>query len=469
MPDCFYQLNCASIQNQESPFFITKKNDENESEYRSFKNIVKPNPETRKKTPVNNHRIISTEEEFDELKTDWNLLCERTDSGVFQIFEWNRTWWDHFGASGELQIFVLYNDETVVGIAPLFLDRTAIAGMKPYTCLRMIGSEINTTEEGPLLGFKPYSDYLQFLIEKDYLKLFYEHLSHFLLDEVYFDELILDEIPENSSTLSILNYDFSSKGYEMSISNASGSFNVLPEDSWDDYMKNLTSKERNNVRRSQKSTQNGKDKLFHIEMFEFNGEIKKTLERFIELHQKQWNAKGVPGSFAETSMLTFFMDISQKLYKNGHLRIKTIQPDGKSGLEHCLAIDINLVYKDRIYGQHRALDIESPFFTKSPGKALLIATIEDAVQSQRTFDFLRGKEKYKERLATNMNQNKTVRIRVSSGYRKSAGQILSVLNRIYKIVAVESVRLKVIKDQNESGFTLNRYFRFLIERINKRI
>ena len=444
------------------------KSIENDLEYTSFKNGVKSKPETRKKYSVIDHRIINSEKKFDELKTDWNLLCERTDSSVFQIYDWNRTWWNYFGALGELQIFVLYDGETLVGIAPLFFDRTAIAGMKSYTRLRMIGSEISTTEEGPLLGFKTYSDYLQFLIDEKYIKLFFEHLSYFLTNEVKFDELLLEEVPENSSTLNIRNYDFSSNGYELSISNASSSYIVLSEDSWEDYMKNLTSKERNNIRRNQKNTQNEKEKLFRLEEFELNGDVKKPLNRFIELHQKQWNAKGQPGTFTENSMHLFFMDVSQKLYKNGHLKINTIQPDGKHGLEHCLAIDINLVYKNRIYGQHRAMDFESSYSTKSPGKALLIASIKDAVQSQRAFDFLRGKEKYKKRLATSMNQNKTVQICVSSGYRKWVGRILSILNRIYKKITFEGVRLQVFKNQNKSGLAITRYFRSLFERMKRR-
>lgn len=444
-------------------------NNKDEIENTSFKKKVNPKLETRKNSHVIKHRVINSDIEFDELKTDWNLLCERTDSCVFQIYEWNRTWWNHFGAHGTLQIFVLYDGKTLVGIAPLFLDRTEITGMKSYTCLRMIGSEISTTEEGPLLGFKPYSDYLQFLIEEDYITLFYEHLSHFLTNEVYFDELIIEEIPENSSTLTILNYDFSSVGYEVSISDASKSYNVLPEDSWENYLKNLTSKERNNVRRSLKSIGNGEKSIFRVEELELSGDIKKTLQRFIELHQKQWNARGMPGSFAEICMYQFFMDVSKKLYENGHLKIKTIQADEMYGIEQCLGIDINLVYKSRMYGQHRAMDIESRYFTRSPGKALLTSTIKDAVQSYKTFDFLRGEEKYKQRLATNMNQNKTVRIRVSSGYRKWAGQILSVLHRIYKTMKVESVRLKVIEDQNKSGLAITRYFHSLIERIKKRV
>jgi len=447
--------------------FVTMKKIEEELEHTTLENFAKPEPEIKEKPRVIEHRIINSEKEFDELKTDWNLLCERTNSTVFQIYEWNRTWWDHFGAYGELQILVLYDDESLVGIAPLFIDRTEIAGIEPYTCLRMIGSEISNTKEGALLGFKPYSDYLQFLIDKNYLKTFYEHLSYFLMNEIYFDELIIDEIPENSSTLIILDNVFSSSRYEITISMASKGYNVLSEDSWDDYLKNLTSKERNNVRRSLKSIGNGEKNLFRIEEFEFNGDIKKPLNRFIKLHQNQWNARGQPGSFAEISMQKFFLDVSQKLYENGLLKIKMIQPAGSYGFEHCLGIDINLVYKNRMYGQHRALDIQSPHFTKSPGKVLLIDTIKDAVQSQKPFDFLRGDEKYKQRLATSMNQNKKIQIRVSSGYRKWVGWVLSVYHRICKTLKVESVRLQVIEDQNKSGLAVTRYFRYLFERINR--
>ena len=444
------------------------KNNDEELECTSYDNVTKITPIIRKKSHEIKHRVINTEKEFDDLETDWGLLSERTATGVFQIYEWSRTWWDHFGAYGELQIFALYDGKTLVGIAPLFLERTDIAGMISYARLRMIGSEISTTKEGPLLGFKSYSDYLQFLIDDDYLESFFEHLSYFLTNEVYFDELLIEEIPEKSSTLNISNYDFSSNGYELSVNDASRSYNVSPEDSWKDYLSRLSSKERNNVRRRLKDIEVGEKNLFRVEEFGLIGDIENVLHRFIELHQKQWNSRGLPGSFAEFSMHRFFMDVSQKLYKNGQLKIKTIQPVGKYGLEHCLGIDINLVYKNHMYGQHRAMDIESSYFKSSPGKTLLIDTIKDAVQARKTFDFLRGEEKYKERLATKMNQNKTIRIRVSSRYRKWTGRILSVYHHSHKTLKVENVRLRVLKNQGEPESVINRYFHSLIERMNRR-
>jgi len=434
----------------------------------SSENTHKCKPDANPKCDTIERRIIKSEKEFDALESEWNLLCERTDSHIFQTYDWNRTWWNHFGAKGELQIFALYDRDTLVGIAPLFFDRTHIIGIKPYSCLRFIGSYISKIADGVLLGTKSYSDYLQFLIDKDYLNVFFRHFSDFLMHEIYFDELILEEVPENSSTLTILECDFSHNGYEVNVNNASVSYNILPENSWEDYLNNLTSKERNNVRRSQKKMGNTKKKLFCVEDLQYPTKIAETINRFIELHQKQWNIRGLPGSFAETCMHQFFMDVSQKLYKNGQLNIKTLQPVGTNGLKYCFAIDVNLEYKDRIYGQHRALDITSPYFKKAPGKVLLTATIKDAVLKQKTFDFLRGQEKYKERLATAVKQNKNIRIGVSSVHRKWAGRILTKIYGMQKKIAVESVRFHIIKDQNKYSSAIFQYISSVLERIIKR-
>jgi len=421
------------------------------------------------KKPISmRHRTITSEKEFNALESDWNLLCERTDSHVFQTYDWNRTWWNHFGAKGDLQIFALYDRDTLVGIAPLFFDRTNIIGMKPYSCLRMICSQISCTEDGVIPGFKSHSDYLQFLIDKDYVNSFFKHFLHFLMHEIYFDELILEEVPENSSTLAILDHDFSADGFEISVSNASSGYNVLPEDNWEEYLKTLKSDVRNKVRKCQKRIGNGGKKFFHVKKIEQSDDIKQTLNQFVELHEKQWNSKGMPSTFAETSMHRFFMDVSPKLHKNGYLKINTLQPEGTEGLEHCIAIDTILEYKDRMYGQHRAMDIKSTYIKKAPGKVLLTVAIKDAIKSNKLFDFLGGLERYKKRFANTVFQNKTIRLSVSSGHRKWLGKILSAIQCTQKRKAIECSRLQVVNNQNRSAIGIMRYICSVFKRIAKR-
>ncbi len=413
------------------------------------------------------HRIIKTKEGFDELEADWNLLSEKIKPHIFQTFDWNRTWWDHFGSHGELQIFVLYQGETAVGIAPLFRDRYTAWGIKPYVFLRMIGSRVSKTDEGVLLGEIAYSDYLQFLIHDDFITPFYKHLQFFLQYEVDFDELILEEVPEKSTTLIIFDDDFTFSSYELNIENASRSHQVLPENKWKNYLMKLTVKERSNVRRALKTVKKGDKQLFRIEKRNCESTFKPSLKRFIELHQQQWNERGFPGTFAETSMNKFFIEISEKLHAKGYLLIYALFPKGEQNIEHCLAIDIVVAYNQNLYGQHMALNMSSPHFKKAPGKALLLATVMESVKSEMTYDFLRGSESYKQRLATHVQQNKLIRFFDSSGRKWMHKGIITSIQQIRKTVTVERTRMQVVMSQNKSDPAIIRYVNFLYTRISK--
>lgn len=429
---------------------------------------ISDNTKNNFQIPSIRYRVIRSDKEFDELEASWNLLCESTKSHVFQTFEWNRTWWKHFGSYGKLQIFVLYDNDSIVGIAPLFIDEYTLFGLKTYTILRMIGSGIRKTEDGVLLGTKAYSDYLQFLIQDEYETSFFQHLFYFLMHEVHFDTLLLEEIPEKSSTLAITNNAFSSFSYETNLINASIAHSVIPEDAWEAYLKKLTAKERNNVRRSLKRIRKGGKKMFRIEHLKLNDNFKATLNRFVELHQKQWNKRALPGTFGETCMHHFFLEIAEILNEKNQLLIYAALPEGTHGIEHYLAIDIIMVYSNRMYSQHRALDTSSPFYSKAPGKVLLTVMIQQAIQSQLIFDFLRGEEDYKQRLATSVNQNKTIEISSSSKFRKWYGRVVMTVHHIKKTYAIERARKQLILKNTRliSGWV--RYLKFMLARLRKR-
>ncbi len=411
------------------------------------------------------HRIIKTEEEFDALEKSWNLLCERTNSFVFQTYDWNRTWWKYFGVFSKLQIFVLYDEETVVGIAPIFCDQYTLFGRNPYTYLRMIGSTTSKTEEGVLLGQKAYSDYLQFLIHDEYVTPFYYHLIKFLKNEVRYDELILDEIPEHSSTLTILEKDFASFGYDVSINDASKTSFVVPNNNWDDYLNNLSRNERKNVRKCIRTFDSGETRIFRIERLDVRDDFQRYLERFIVMHQEQWNKAGFPGTFAEKCMSHFFLETSMKLHDEESLRLYALLPEGAGSNENYVAMSIVIVDSTRMYLQHSAMDISSDFLQYGPGKTLNTANILEAVQSQKIFDFLRGDEAYKFRLANHINQNKTIIVSIKSGHRRLYRWIVMLVQRVRKRLAIERVRKQIKMKQSPSITGWCSYLYFILTRL----
>ncbi|HKI46202.1 MAG TPA: hypothetical protein VKA08_12800 [Balneolales bacterium] len=83
--------------------------------------------------------------DFYAIADEWDDLAEVDDVPVFQTYEWLRTWWKHFGRNTEphkLHIFLFYQEDRLVGIAPFFTDHFWFMGKKIYRRLRLIGSKV---------------------------------------------------------------------------------------------------------------------------------------------------------------------------------------------------------------------------------------------------------------------------------------------------------------------------------------
>lgn len=413
-------------------------------------------------------KVVATGIGFDELESSWNQIWELTDCYVFQTFDWNRSWWEHFGEFGELQIFVLYDGETLVGIAPLFYDSYSLLGWENHVSLRFIGSHIHKTAEGLLLGDKAYSDYLQFIIQEEYIQSFFHHLMKFL-KESRFDDLVLEEIPEQSSTLNIQNLNLAAHGLMSQTTNASATPYIKPAASWETYLADLDVKQRYNTRRSLKNINDDEYRLFYLKKLSPDEDVEPGRNRFIKMHQQHWNNQGLPGTFAENCMLDFFKDITDKLHQKGKLRMYMLYHKENISLDQCLGIDIMIACRGRMYGLHRAVDSASPHYKKAPGKSLLVATILEAVKNRCTFDFLRGEESYKLRLASKVNQNKTIVITSVHAHQNVLTRFLFFMRKMKQSLILERRKKRIISRHNTYYSTGYGYLKFLLNRVNKRI
>src|SRR6266702_1490712 len=68
-------------------------------------------------------RTVSSETEFLALRTAWDELYRtNTNNTPYQSWEWNFTWWSHFGSAGRLRLLVGEQDGRLVGIAPFCIS-----------------------------------------------------------------------------------------------------------------------------------------------------------------------------------------------------------------------------------------------------------------------------------------------------------------------------------------------------------
>ncbi len=416
-------------------------------------------------------KIITEIEGFEALEQEWKELAWASDTLIFQTYEWNRIWWKHFGANKNLHIVAVYKGNKLAGIAPLFEDDITLFGRKVYTCLRFLGSYVSQPEGEPLIGSIPYSDYLGYIIYPGYEKIFYKLiLQHFKEVVSYFDEIILDEVSEESSIndkmiplMANCNYDLS---YE--IEQASSSPVIQLSSSWNSYLNSLNVKDRYNARRYYKRSKQGKAKVFNIEKLNHANELPGAQSDFIRLHQQQWNNRGFAGTFSEQRMRNFFMEISNSFYEKDLLEFSMAVP--AEGDDKIVAVDVIITYKNRLYLLHRGMDEDPLYRKKGPGNVLLFARLNEAINDGvKVFDMLRGSEEFKLRMATKINQNKKIIVR--SGF-KPRGLLPGLAKKYMKLthhIRIEKSHLKFVFKGEPIFKAVTKYSQFLQRRIKHKL
>ncbi|MGC8787432.1 MAG: hypothetical protein ACP5Q1_08410, partial [Anaerolineae bacterium] len=70
---------------------------------------------------------------FDTLRAEWDALLQRSVTNVlFMTWEWQRAWWESFGAGKNLRLLTIRdNGNALVAICPLFVQQTFIDPKAP--------------------------------------------------------------------------------------------------------------------------------------------------------------------------------------------------------------------------------------------------------------------------------------------------------------------------------------------------
>lgn len=350
-----------------------------------------------------NIKVLTTDREFDNMKDAWDELLEHPgiQTHIFQTFEWQRIWWDYFGANCELHIVTIWYQEELVGIAPFFVETTSVLGIYQYRKLQFIGCSVPESDiAGAFSNYSP-TDYLDFIIRPDYMEESVEILLAYLNDSlVAFDQIELNELSEEG----IFIKEVLPKLKEDNWSYRQRKREVCPQislpKSIDKYLDDLDRKVRYELRYSKRAVCE-KD-LFRV--FEVNNteELEIAFRRFVDLHQERWNKQGYPGAFADPQYEYFLKEVGTAFLDRGWLKMTT-------AIDHedeCIAVDFAFAFKDKVYDYQKAFDADSDLAKYSPGRALTYFLIEDAIiDKKESVDLLRGGEKYKMRLADKAPQN----------------------------------------------------------------
>jgi CelD/BcsL family acetyltransferase involved in cellulose biosynthesis len=285
-------------------------------------------------------------------------------------YSYQRTWWQHLGNDDLVLIVVRNEANQLVGLAPLY-GTTNAAGQRELS----------------FVGCVDVSDYLDLLIDKDYVEAVHQALLDCLGSPTgpAWDTLYLCSLPHNSITHTHLAEAATARGWQATVKEQDVCPVITLADSWDNYLEKINKKQRHEIRRKIRKIERETETRWYVIDSEVG--LAEAVDIFIDLHQKSTQDKE---EFWSDALIRFFKAVTLELARVGWLKLYFIEVNGSKAAA-MLCFD----YNNEFLLYNSGYDPEQ-FAHMSPGNVLTAYTIQDAIRlGRRRYDFLRGDEVYK--------------------------------------------------------------------------
>jgi CelD/BcsL family acetyltransferase involved in cellulose biosynthesis len=338
-------------------------------------------------------RVIEDAAGFDALEREWGGLLERSDASVFQSFEWQRTWWRHFGerrADARLHLVTVRDGAELVGIAPLWIERAPVLGPVRLRRLLFVG--------------QPDSDYLDAIVargrEAECAAAVAAHLSQ---RSHLFDQAVLEDTPDRSRFGPLLHEAFLRRGWESERIVQERCPRTALARTWDETIAAFAIENRREVRRRLRNL--CKEHPVELEVVPAGGDVEPAMREFVAMHQQRWARDGYWGVFADPGMAAFHCEAAERLSRRGWLFLTFLRVDGfrcaaNYGFSFRSSVSVYLT---------GSCAVPAALARHSPGRSLHALGMQWAIEHGRTvYDFMRGSEPYKYELGAEDVPNWTV-------------------------------------------------------------
>ena len=306
--------------------------------------------------------ISIQKEDFESIGEEWECILPHTDANTIFITPWwQQLWWRRYGDDAKLHILSVREGDSLLGIAPLMTRGDTLS----------------------FLGDTDLFDYHDFLVRDGCDDNFYEALwKH--VKTMDWKTMELKSLRESSETLQRFPAFAESNGWIAGVTDEDVSPYTNLHSSWDEYVSGLRKKDRHELRRKLRRLNNGN--LANQYAFNTSDSIADALPEFFRLMRASSPDKN---DFLTSDREQFFRDLAQELAPRGQFKLFFLELNDVR-VASCICFDYNGSYM--LYNS--GYDPEySAFSVGLLNKALCI---QDAIETGRkSFDFLRGSERYK--------------------------------------------------------------------------
>ncbi len=323
--------------------------------------------------------VVASISEFDSLKQEWGELLEQAEATPFQSFEWQRTWWKHFGESdtrSQLNIIAVKENERLVAVAPFYIETLDRIGVIRLRRLTFIGRET--------------TDYLDLIIAKGYEADCVSIIASFVATQSsVFDVIHLIDLPDRSKNHEILHQELLRLGFFGSHFISEHCPRTTMRHSWSETLAALPAAKRSGLKRVQRKIESSFKPDFYV--VNGSGHLREDFEEFIDLHQKRWNGSGQLGVFANVATANFHRDIAKIFHEKHWLFLAFLRLDGKR-----VAARYGFIYRNQFFGYLSGAQIHGKLAKYALGKSLHLYSMAEVLKrGVKVYDFMRGTERYK--------------------------------------------------------------------------
>jgi CelD/BcsL family acetyltransferase involved in cellulose biosynthesis len=304
-------------------------------------------------------------ESFDEIASSWDRLRHCLNwSCIFVLPAWLKAWWQAFGGDDQLYLRTLWDDEKVIGFAPLMVNN-------------------NTAS---LIGSPDVCDYLDFVIAPGEERNFFD----LLLDDLRnrgVRKLDLRPVRHDSAVLKHLPLVAGSGRYDVNCSPEDVSLELDLPATWNEYLAILSSKQRHEVRRKLRRLWEADNVEYRC--IEVGSQAEDHLDAFLKLFAL---SKDVKASFMDSRMESFFRSLAKAMADIGLLRFGILHVNSAPA-----AMTMGFDYDDSHYLYNSAYDPQFGYL--SVGLLSKILCLKESIhKGKRRWSFLKGAEPYKHQL-----------------------------------------------------------------------
>lgn len=356
-------------------------------------------------------RHIRRLEEFTNLKEEWGKLIEsREQKTAFLTWEWLYSWWKNYGEKKELWLLTVWQEDALVGAAPLMLGVEKRLGLS-FRHLQSLGKP--NTDEWDILVLSTPDAVVQAIF--NYIK----------NNKNQWDSIELCELNSESSIVPLIKKQIDSMGIHV-LPSKNEHYYIPTVASWEDYWKSLSKNTRDSIDKRYKQ---GKKK--HSLEFEHIRGSDVTWQHFETIFAI--NEKGrYPEKYGSEQERAFLKDLVACMHEKQWLEVFFLFMDDKP-----IAFDYGFNIDGKFEDWRTGYDMN--YSTQAAGKILLYLMLKHQFEgSYHHFDFLRGAYEYKTQWNPKEREFRTF-IGIKQ-FHLPARLVLDILPRIWRWIKLNILR-----------------------------